>query len=424
MNLRQWNLLALAIVIVLVGVSWYLLWPIDQKITRGLDIKGGLSLILTAEETPGKPVTEEVMDRAELIVRNRVDGLGAAEASIQRQGATSLLVQLPGIGNAQEALDALGTTGQLEIRDVISVDATTGAPVLGEILLTGEVVTDASVSTDQFGALSVDVTFNQEGAQRWAEITQARIGRQIAIVLDGVVQSAPTVREAILGGQTSISGNFTPEEANQLMTVLETGALPVTLEFSEARVVGPTLGQDSLDKGVFAIMVGLVVVGVYLLVFYRLLGVISLLSMAVFASIFLGTLAVLSTFGWFALTLPGIAGIVLTIGLAADSSILMNERFKEEVAQGKTIRSAAKSSTRNAIGTSLDADLVTLVTALVLYFVAIGPVKGFALTLMIGIICDLIGMFLLKRPLMIILAENVMAEAPGWFALPKGSTNA
>jgi len=423
MNLRQWNVVALVIVVVLVATSWYLFWPLEQKITRGLDIQGGLSLILTAEETPGTPITEDVMTRAELVVRNRVDGLGAAEASIQRQGASSLLVQLPGIGNADEALDALGTTGRLEIRDVLSVDAT-GAPVLGEILMTGDAITDAGISTDQFGALSVDVTFNPEGTRQWAEITQARIGRQIAIVLDGVVQSAPVVQEAILGGQTSITGNFTAEEANQLQTVLEAGALPVTLEFSEARTIGPTLGQESLSMGLFAILVGVIIVSVYLLVFYRLLGVISLLSIFVFASIFLGVLAVLSTFGWFALTLPGIAGIVLTIGLAADSSILMNERFKEEVAQGKTIRSAAKSSTKSAIGTSLDADLVTLVTALVLYIVAIGPVKGFALTLMIGIICDLIGMFLLKRPLIMILAENVMARAPRLFALPKGSANA
>lgn len=423
MNLRQFNALAVVIVIVLVAVSWYLFWPADEKITQGLDIQGGLSVILTAQETTATPVTDAVMDRAEFIVRNRVDRLGAAEASIQRQGASSILVQLPGIGNAEEALAVLGATGQLEIRDVPSVDAT-GAPVLGEVLLRGDVITGASISTDQFGNYSVDVSFSPEGTQSWAEITTARVGRQIAIVLDGVVQSAPVVQEPILGGQTSITGDFTVEEATQLRTVLETGALPVTLEFSEARAVGPTLGQESLDRGLYAILAGLAMVSIYLLAFYRLLGVLSLLSLFVFASIFLAVLAVLSTLGWFALSLPGIAGVVLTIGLAADSSILMNERFKEEVASGKTIRSAAKSSTRHAIGTSVDADLVTMVSALALYLVAIGPVRGFALTLMIGILCDLIGMFLLKRPLIMILAENVMAKAPRWFALPKGSTNA
>lgn len=419
MNPKQWHALALGVIILLVIGSWVLFWPLESKITQGLDIQGGLSVILTAEETTGTAVTEAVMERAELIVRNRVDRLGASEASIQRQGASSILVQLPGIRNADEALAALGTTGQLEIRDVVSIDAT-GAPVLGDTLLTGDVITGASISTDQLGKLSVDVTFNSEGTKKWAEITTARVGRQIAIVLDGVVQSAPVVQEPILGGQTAITGDFTPEEAKKLKTVLETGALPVSLEFSESRVVGPTLGQDSLRKGVLAALVGLGLVGVYLIVFYRGLGVLSLLSLFVFASLFLGILAVLSSFGWFALSLPGVAGIVLTIGLAADSSILMNERFKEEVAAGKTIRSAAKTSTRHAIGTSLDADLVTLVSAFVLYLVAIGPVRGFALTLMIGIFCDIVVMFLYKRPIIIVLAENVMMKMPRLFALKGG----
>ncbi len=423
MEPKQWNALALGAVVLLVIGSWLLFWPLESKITKGLDIRGGLSVILTAEETTGTAITEGVMDRAELIVRNRVDRLGASEASIQRQGAASILVQLPGIGNADEALAALGTTGQLEIRDVVSVDAT-GAPVLGDILLTGDVITGASISTDQLGKLSVDVTFSGEGAKRWAEITTARVGRQIAIVLDDIVQSAPVVQEPILGGQTAITGNFTPEEAKKLKTVLETGALPVSLKFEESRVVGPTLGQDSLRKGVFAALVGLALVGVYLILFYRGLGVLSLTSLFVFGSLFLGILAVLSSFGWFALSLPGIAGIVLTIGLAADSSILINERFKEEVAAGKTIRSAAKSSTRQAIGTSLDANLVTLVSAFVLYLVAIGPVRGFALTLMIGIFCTVVVMVLYKRPIIIALGESVMMKMPRLFALKGGGGGA
>lgn len=421
MDLKQWNSLALGVIILLVIGSWVLFWPVDAKITQGLDIQGGLSVILTAEETTGTAVTEAMMDRAELIVRNRVDRLGASEASIQRQGASSILVQLPGISNAQEALDALGTTGQLEIRDVTSVDAT-GNPVLGDILLTGDVITGATIGTDQLGKLSVNVSFNAEATQRWAEITTARVGRQIAIVLDDVVQSAPVVQEPILGGQTAITGDFDAAEAKKLKTVLETGALPVSLEFSESRVVGPTLGQDSLRKGVFAALAGIALVGVYLVIFYRGLGVLSLSSLFVFASLFLGILATLSSFGWFALSLPGIAGVVLTIGLAADSSILMNERLKEEVLLGKTVRSAAKSSTRHAIGTSIDADLVTLVSAFVLYIVAIGPVRGFALTLMIGIFCDIAVMLLFKRPVIILFSET-MQKMPRLFGLKGGGLN-
>lgn len=425
MDPRQRNLLAMAFVVVLVALAWWQFWPPADNITQGLDIQGGLSVILTAQETPETPVNDDVMDRAELIVRNRVDRLGASEVTIQRQGADSILVQLPGIANAQEALDALGSTGQLEIRDVVGTDPDTGEVILGDVLLTGDVITNATIGTNQqTGEIEVDVTFDSEGSAAWSEITGSRVGQQIAIVLDGNVESAPVVRERITGGQTSISGSFTPEEARRLQTVLETGALPVTLEFSESRVVGPTLGQDSLRQGVLAALVGLALVALYLAGFYRGFGVASWLAMGVFASLFLGVLSVLSNFGWFALTLPGIAGIVLTIGLAADSEILMIERFKEEVAGGKTFRSAARHGTRHAIGTSLDADLVTFVSALMLYLFAIGPVRGFALTLMIGLAIDIFNMVFWSRSVMITLAETLVPKVPWLFGVKGGGADA
>jgi len=420
MDPKQRNAISLAVIAILVIGSWVLFWPPQSKITQGLDIQGGLSVILTAQETSGTAVTDDVMDRAELIVRNRVDRLGASESTIQRQGADSILVQLPGVKNAQEALDALGTTGQLEIRDVISTDATTGAPVLGDVLLTGDVITDATIGTDpNTGEIQVNVTFNSEGTQTWGEITTARVGKQIAIVLDGVVQSAPVVNEPILGGNTAISGKFTPEEAKKLKTVLQTGALPVSLEFSESRVVGPTLGQDSLHQGVIAAGIGLAIVAIYLMAFYRGLGGVAVSALIVFASIFIGILAVLSYFNMFALSLPGIAGIVLTIGLAADSSILILERFQEEVRMGRSVRAAARSGSLHAIWTSVDADLVTFVSALMLFSVAIGPVRGFALTLMIGIGCDIAMMVLYKRPVLILLGENTLQKAPRFWGVPE-----
>jgi protein-export membrane protein SecD len=425
MDPKQRNLLSMAFVLVLTALAWWQFWPPGENITQGLDIQGGLSVILTAVETPETPVTDDVMDRAELIVRNRVDRLGASEVTIQRQGADSILVQLPGIANAQEALNALGSTGQLEIRDVVSTDPTTGEVVLGDVLLTGDVITDASIGTNpQTNEIEVNVTFDSEGAAAWAEITGARIGQQIAIVLDGNVESAPVVRDRITGGQTSISGTFTPEEARRLQTVLETGALPVSLEFSESRVVGPTLGQDSLRAGVFAALAGLGLVALYLGGYYRGFGVASWFALTIYASLFLGALAVLSGFGWFALSLPGIAGIVLTIGLAADSEILMIERFKEEVRGGKTYRSAARHGTRHAIGTSLDADLVTFVSALMLYMFAIGPVRGFALTLMIGLVIDIFNMVFWSRSVVITLAETVVPKMPWLFGVKGGEADA
>jgi protein-export membrane protein SecD len=424
MDPRQRNLLSMAVVLVLAALAWWQFWPPGENITQGLDIQGGLSVILTAVETPETQVTNEVMDRAELIVRNRVDRLGASEVTIQRQGADSILVQLPGIANAEEALDALGSTGQLEIRDVVSTDPTTGEIILGDVLLTGDVITDASIGTNpQTGEIEVNVTFDSEGSAAWAEITGARIGQQIAIVLDGNVESAPVVRDRITGGQTTISGNFTPEEARRLRTVLETGALPVSLEFSESRVVGPTLGQDSLRKGVLAALAGLGLVALYLAGYYRGFGVASWFALAIFASLFLGVLSLLSNLGWFALSLPGIAGIVLTIGLAADSEILMIERFREEVRGGKTYRSAARHGTRHAIGTSLDADLVTFVSALMLYTFAIGPVRGFALTLMIGLAIDIFNMVFWSRSVIITLAETLVPKAPWLFGVKGGGAD-
>lgn len=439
MDQRQVNVLLLVLTAVLLVGSWALFWPPGERITQGLDIQGGLSVILTAQETTDTPVTAAVMERAELIVINRVNGLGVREATVQRQGNDSLLIQIPGIKDPEEALAVLGETGRLEFVDVASITDTaaaaaiaagspdveltpgTYAPIeLDGVPLTGAVIKTAAVSQNpQTAEIEVNLSMDSAGAKVWADYTSRNIGKQVAIVLDGVVKSAPAVRSAILDGQTAISGGFTAEEAKRLKTVLETGALPVTLEPSESRVVGPTLGQDSLRAGLLAGLIGLGLVCVYVVAFYRGMGLITVGALVTFASVFLGILAVMSRLGVFALTLPGIAGIVLTIGLAADSSILILERVREEIAAGKTIRSAANSGSKHGIMTSVDADLVTMVSAAALYFVAIGPVKGFALTLIIGIVCDMLMMLTYKRPAVMLLAENVMGKAPAFWGIPR-----
>lgn len=435
MDPKQRNYLLLAIIAVLVIGSWAMFMPPGKKIKQGLDIQGGISVILTAQPQPGKQLTNDDMDRAELIIRNRIDKLGASETSIQRQGKDSILVQMPGLRNREEALKIINSTGLLEFVDVASINDSAAVAALNDpqtsdgykltegtykSIMTGAVVKSASVGQDPTsGKIEVNVTMDSEGSKTWGDYTTANVGKQIAIVLDGVVKSAPVVNEPITGGQTAISGSFTPEEAKSLATVLQTGALPVKLVPQDTRTVGPTLGQESLRQGLMAVLVGILIVAIYLVLFYRGLGVISVTALVVFASIFLGILAAMSQFGLFALSLPGIAGVVLTIGLAADSSILINERFKEEVGLGKTYRSAAQSGTRHAIGTSVDADLVTFVSALVLFAVAIGPVRGFALTLMIGIGCDILMMIAYKRPMIMLLAETVIPKAPGLWGVSK-----
>ena len=435
MDLKQKNIILLIIALALVAGSWFMFWPPQKKITMGLDIRGGLSVILTAHADDGQQLTADMMDRAETIIRNRVDGLGVKEASVQRQGDDSLLIQVPGIDDPREALKVIGETGRLEFVDVNSItDTETKAAVqagdenvqlkdgtysvieLDGKKLTGEVVKDAAVGQSQQGGIVVDVTMNSTGAKVWGDYTSNNIGNQVAIVLDGTVKSAPVVNDAIRDGRTQISGKFTADEAKNLRTVLVSGSLPVTLEQSEARIVGPTLGQDSLHKGVLAALVGLGLVALYVILYYRGLGIITASALAVFGSLFMGVLAVMSQLGMFSLTLPGIAGLVLTIGMAADSSILINERVKEEVRIGKSIPAASDSGSRHGIITSIDADVVTLVSAIVLYVFAAGSVKGFALTLSIGIICDIIMMLLYKRPMIMLLA-GVMQKAPKFWGL-------
>ncbi|PKQ29777.1 MAG: protein translocase subunit SecD [Actinobacteria bacterium HGW-Actinobacteria-10] len=433
MDSRQRNALALVVVLLLAVGAVAMFWPIEDKITQGLDIQGGLSVILTAEETSTTAVTNEVMDRAELIVRNRVDRLGATEATIQRQGADSILVQLPGIDSAKDALEILGSTGQLEFVDVASINDTTTVAALSTTpdgvklkpgtytpIMTGEVVTGATIGTDNLGKIEVQVTMDENGSRIWGEYTSTHINQQVAIVLDGVVQSAPVVQGAILGGNTAITGDFTPEEAKKLRTVLETGALPVTLRFSESRVVGPTLGRESLNQGLYAGLVGIAFVVAFMVLYYRGLGVLSAVALGLYGIIFFGFLAVLSAFNAFSLTLPGIAGLILTIGVAADTSILIFERLKEEIATGKTYRTAAKSAVSHAISTSIDADIVTLVSAIALYFFAIGPVRGFAFTLMIGIVIDLIVAILFTGVIVRMLAEGPMDKRPALFGMKGG----
>ncbi|MBK5210796.1 MAG: protein translocase subunit SecD [Coriobacteriia bacterium] len=437
MDLKQKNWIMLILALVLVAGSWALFSPPAKKITMGLDIQGGLSVILTAQPSAGQTLTTDMMDNSESIIRNRVDGLGVKEASVQRQGADSLLIQVPGISDPQAALKVLGETGQLEFVDVSSItDTTTLAAVqagdknvklkdgtfkaieLNGVKLNGGTIKDSTVSQDTKGNIVVDLTMDSDGTKVWADYTSKNIGKQVAVVLDGTVKSAPAVQSAITTGKTEISGSFTTAEAKSLRTVLISGSLPVTLAQSEARIVGPTLGQDSLNKGVLAGMIGLILVGLYVIGYYRGLGVVTASALVVFSSLFMGVLAIMSKMGVFSLTLPGIAGVVLTIGMAADSSILINERYKEEVRIGKSIQAAADSGTLHGMKTSIDADMVSLVSAVVLYMFAAGSVKGFALTLGIGICCDILMMVLYKRPILI-LTSNFMSKAPKVWGLSK-----
>lgn len=448
MDSRQWSFVSLAGVVVLAVVAVLLFWPPGTQIKQGLDLRGGLSVTLTT----AKPIDNAAMERALLVMQKRVNALGVSEATVQRQGNQAILVQLPGVKDAQAALEVIGTTAQLEFVDWNSIPTTEqiawdtyldqkrkGAeakvparlkPGTYKVLLTGDVVTNAtagaSTQAGATGGYEVDMTFNQAGTAEWATITSEYYltQRRVAVVLDGQVESAPTINEPITGGSSQITGSFTAEEAKNLALVLQTGALPVTLKPSETQEVGPTLGQQSLQQGLLAAIAGLVIVAIYLAIYYRGLGVIAWLALGIFGVLYLGILAALSRAGAFALSLPGIAGTVLSIGMAADTSILIFERFREEVEMGRTPRTAAKSGSKHALLTSLDADVVTFVSAIFLYALAIGPVRGFALTLVLGLITDLTVAILFTRPIVMLLAESVIAKAPGLFGVKAGGADA
>jgi preprotein translocase subunit SecD len=442
MDPKQRNALLIGLIVLLVAISWWQFWPLGTKIRQGLDIRGGASVILTAQGEKGALVTADQMQRAETIVLNRVNGFGVSEASVQRQGSQgdSILVQLPGIKDPQKAIDTLGSTGKLQFVDVAKVSnwskldarlvdagtaklASVGASFpLSAVVVDGSQITKANPQVNAQSGPSVTLSMNGEAAAKWATFTTANVGKQVAIILDGVVKSAPVIQGPITSGDTEISGKFTTEEAKQLAAVLQAGALPVNLIKSDVRIVDPTLGVQSLLQGVYAVLAAFAIVAIYLLLFYRGMGLLSWFALFAFASIYLGVLATLSSLGQFALSLPGLAGIALTIGLAADTSILMFERVKEEVGMGKTLRTAAKSGTKHALWTSVDADVVTFVSAAAIFLLAIGPVKGFALTLIIGIIIDLTVGFMFTRPMIQVLAELQFVRKNEWlFGIPKGA---
>ena len=451
------NIWLLVITTVLVIVSIALFMPPQEKINQGLDIQGGLSVVLTATSTDGDAITDEDMETSRAIVESRVNALGASEAVVQVQGSNQILVQIPGLSDTQTALSIIGKTGKLEFA---RLDSFTDEEVVqaiesgnygsegtitdefGNVFPSGEVkhlkVEDGTytpivtgdninrVTVDRASETSiyyaVDINLDSEGTKAFAQASADLVADhgKIVIILDNEVQSAPAVQSEIPNGQVQITGNYDLDGANALKTVLESGSLPVSFQYSQSQVVGPTLGQDALHSGVIVALLGILLVMIYLLFFYKGLGTITAGAVIVFALLYLGILAGLSAFGLFTLSLSGVAGIVLTIGMAADSSVLTVERFREEIRMGKSVRAASISGVRHAIQTSIDADLVSLVSALCLFFLASASVKGFGLTLSLGILCDIAMMLLFKAPLVRLLAPRAIANHPGFWNVKDG----
>lgn len=415
--------------------------PLMGKILNlGLDLRGGTHLVLELqpEKSLGGDLKEqqnimlEASDRVIEILRNRIDQFGVAEPLIARQGDKWIVVQLPGIKDPERAKQLIGKTALLEFRLVddskamenistalrdknISLSSAAANPqdlpkeVLamfptGYVLmagkesryflvkaapeLTGAYLTNAKVQLgggSGFGYPEVSIEFNSDGTKLFSQVTESNINRNLAIVLDGVVQSAPTIRTRIPDGKAVIEGSFTTEEAKLLATVLRAGALPIPVEVIEERTVGPTLGEDSIHAGVWSSIIGLLAIVIFMTVYYKSGGIVSNAALLLNLILLLGAMAYFRA----TLTLPGIAGIILSLGMAVDANVLILERVREELMNGKTIRMAIDLGYEKAFSAIVDSNITTLISALFLFQFGTGPVKGFAVTLTIGLIVSM-----------------------------------
>lgn len=367
--------------------------------------------------------TEQAIEQVLIVLRNRVDAFGVSEPSIRREANhPRIIVELPGAKDSSKPLQIVKTMGRLEFKlvkksptggSLWSGTADTPPPdnipedseiryhyetgnwyvLESPVLLSGDRINDAGPSTGRTSFdIVVSMSFDSIGRRKFAEVTGDHIGEHLAILLDGRVQSAPVIQDQIVGNAI-IQGNFTYEEASYLSNILKAGAFPVGVQIAEERTVGPTLGQESIDDGIKAVLIGLGGVLVFVMIYYRLSGIIAITALVFNMLIILGALA---GFGA-ALTLPGIAGLVLTIGMAVDANVLIFERIREELRTGKTVWSAIESGYQRAFITILDANLTTFFTALVLYHFGTGPIKGFALTLGIGILASMFTAIVVTR---------------------------
>ena len=391
-----------------------LLGSSGQRSLEVSDAGGGL-IRLTVPQAAITERIRQTIEQSIQIVERRVNELGTVEPLIQRQGTDRILVQVPGLQDPTELKRIVGTTAKMEFRMVnssVSPDQAQqrgGVPADSELLMSeqtpkvpyvikrqvlvsGSDLTDAQPGFDQrTNEPIVNFKFNSSGSRKFAQATSDNVGQPFAIVLDNKVISAPVIREPITGGQGQISGSFTVQAANELALLMRAGALPAPLTVIEERTVGPGLGQDSIEKGKLAAYVGSIMVIAFMLVTYRLFGVFANIAVAINVAMIFGILSLLNA----TLTLPGIAGVVLTVGIAVNSNVLIYERIREELRGGRTAISAIDAGFRRALSTILDSNITTFIAAAVLFYIGTGPVRGFAVTLGIGIITTVFTAFTL-----------------------------
>jgi preprotein translocase subunit SecD len=437
----------LVFVAILLGIAVWQAFPLS-KTNLGLDLQGGLSVVLEAQKNAkSDPSKAGAMDQAVKIIQNRVNKLGVAEPEIQRQGQNQISVQLPGIQNPEQALQVIGKTAVLEFYDVkqfgtaysseadalkaagaASADKLASGQTLVQwpdkngtgkdawyIVKTAPLLTGSDLDAgsakqdyDQFGKPKVNMGFTSDGGKKFASVTKKMADttqitgetQYLAIVLDGQLQSAPTVKEEISGGNAEITGSFTLQEARNLALVLQTGALPVELLPVSQNQIGATLGKAALNQALLAGAIGLLLVLIFMIGYYRLLGLVADVALIIYGVLFIGILNGIHV----TMTLPGIAGMVLTLGMAVDANVLIFARMRDEVANGKSLGTATDAGFRKAFRAIFDCNVTTILTAVILFWAASGSIKGFALTLGIGVALSMFTAVVVTRSMLALLS--------------------
>lgn len=364
------------VVVVVIGAIWLSFF---KPTKLGLDLKGGVYVVLEAVPEEGVTLDDSAMNRLIEVLDRRINGLGVAESVVQKAGNNRVIIELPGISNTEDAIKMIGKTALLEFK-LENPDGT-----LGETLLTGGALKKADVSHDNLGRPQIQFEMNQEGAIKFAEITRNNIGRKLAITLDGKVQTAPMINSEIPSGNGVITGNYTLEEAKATATLLNAGALPVKAEIVETRTVGASLGDESIAQSKQAAMFAMALIGIFMLIFYRLPGIVADIALVIFGLITFGSLNFIDA----TLTLPGIAGLILSAGMAVDANVIIFERIKEELKLGNTVRNAIDAGFSKGFVAIFDSNLTTLIITTILFTFGTGPVKGFAVTLTIGTLASM-----------------------------------
>jgi preprotein translocase subunit SecD len=377
-----------AFIVLILGAAIVIL--LTYPFRFGLDIRGGIRVALQCQKVQGVEITDDAVRRTIEVIRNRIDQLGVTEPSIYKEGTDKIVVELPGIKDPEKALEIIGQTALLEFKDE-----------KGNTILTGSALKNAKVEFDQVGQPMVRVEMNPEGAKIFADFTAKNVGKQVFIVLDGKVISNPVIKEPITEGVGVITGKFTIDEAQKLAILLRAGALPVPVKVIENRTIDPTLGKDTMESAYRNGIIGGILVILFMIIVFRMMGLVADLALLMYIILDLAVLKLLNA----TITLPGIAGIILSIGMAVDANCLIFARMREEYAKGKTPMASLDSGFRNALRAIIDSNVTTILAALVLYIYGTGPIRGFAVTLSLGVALSMFTSITVTRTLL----ENLLS---------------